>query len=115
MTDNTKVSGPLFVVRADDALLRFAEQCKRDIADEGDARIHVHLGSVLREDTGRYDSHVHTEQQVDDIMITDTPIVYGPWPEGTGSRNFPKTRFPGYFTFRIVSQGLNDDAEVLAQ
>jgi hypothetical protein len=115
MADVVITSGPLFDGRAENAAERYTEKVKQKIADEGQTRIHAHLSSVLRRDTGIYQSHIHTERQVDDIVLTDTPIVYGPWLEGDGSRNFPKTRFPGYRTFRFVFQGLDRDAEALAE
>jgi hypothetical protein len=64
---------------------------------------------------GLYESSIHTERSVvDHLIITDTPVVYGPWLEGVGSRNYPVTRFAGYHTFRRVSQLLDSMAEVKA-
>jgi hypothetical protein len=48
-------------------------------------------------------------------VVTDTPVVYGPWLEGVGSRNAPTTRFPGYHTFQLVSQKIDGEAGSLAE
>ncbi len=42
--------------------------------------------------------------------VHDSDIVYGPWLEGVGSRNFPVTRFKGYSTFRKVAQQIDRKA-----
>jgi hypothetical protein len=39
--------------------------------------------------------------------VHDDGVIYGPWLEGTGSRNAPVTRFPGYGSFRRASQQLD--------
>jgi len=117
MTTLTEVHehGPLFSEEAAAILDRYSQAAREDIAQEGVNRIHARLTEVLRHNTGFYEAHIHTERQVDDLVITDTPIAYGPWLEGNGSRNFPKTRFRGYHTFRLVSQTLDEDAGDIAQ
>ncbi len=42
--------------------------------------------------------------------VHDSGIVYGPWLEGVGSRNFPVTRFRGYSMFRKVRDELSRKA-----
>ena len=106
--------GPLFDGRAEAIMERYASAARDDIAQAGVDRIHVRLSEVLRRNTGFYEAHIHTERQIDDLIITDTPIVYGPWLEGVSSRNIT-TRFKGYHTFRVVSQQLEMDAGDIAQ
>jgi len=112
---DVNTSGPLFDGRAAEIIDRYVDAVRHDVAQEGENRIHAVLGTVLRQNTGRYESMIHTERQVNDLAITDTPIVYGPWLEGEGSRNFPRTRFRGYHTFRNVSQTLEADAGDIAE
>lgn len=110
-------SGPLLAddgVRAHEIMDRYLDAASRDVAQEGVNRIHVHLGEVLKQNTGHYMSMIHADRQVADMVITDTPVIYGPWLEGEGSRNFPKTRFRGYHTFRRITQGLRSDAGDIA-
>ena len=112
---DVSLSGPLFDGRAEAALHRYLDTMPDDIAKKGVDLIHVRLPSVLKHDTGRYMAHIHTNRQVNDRVITDTPVVYGPWLEGTGSRNSPKTRFRGYFTFKLIRQALDAVAGDIAQ
>ncbi len=42
--------------------------------------------------------------------VHDSGIVYGPWLEGLGSRNFPVTKFKGYSMFRKVAQEIERKA-----
>ena len=114
METATFESGPIFDGRAQEILNRYIDAAKNAVADEGVNRIHNRLAEVLRRDTGFYEAHIHTERQVNDLVITDTPVVYGPWLEGVGSRDYPRTRFPGYFTFRFVTQCLQHDAADIA-
>ena len=94
--------------------MRFAAAAQDAIAKEAENRIHARLGEVLKQPTGYYEGHIHTDRAVTDLAVTDTPVVYGPWLEGVGSRN-KTTRFKGYGTFRRVAQQLDADAGVLAE
>ncbi|MGV9803926.1 hypothetical protein ACWDTP_38425, partial [Mycobacterium sp. NPDC003449] len=47
--------------------------------------------------------------------VNDGGVVYGPWLEGTGSRNAPVTRFRGYATFRRVKAMIDRRAPGIAQ
>ncbi len=49
--------------------------------------------------TGNYRRNVHPEFASLNGRISDGNVVYGPWLEGTGSRN-DVTRFKGYASFR---------------
>jgi hypothetical protein len=115
MSNDVTLSGPLFDGRAEAALHRYMDVMPDDVAQKGIDLIHIKLPTVLRHDTGRYEAHVHKEKQLDDLVITDTPVVYGPWLEGTGSRNSPKTRFRGYGTFKLMKQALDAEAGDIAQ
>jgi hypothetical protein len=85
---------------------------EREVAQWGFNMVHARLRRVLKHPTGYYQSFIQTERKVDSTEINDgwptsgTP-VYGPWLEGTGSRNSPVTRFKGYRTFRLVAQRMN--------
>jgi hypothetical protein len=59
-----------------------------------------------RHSVGNYRRNVgETKTMVSDYkaMISDGGVVYGPWLEGTSSRN-QSTRFKGYGTFRKTAQ-----------
>ena len=71
------------------------------IAEEGKRIVLVRLGSVLRHPSGYYESQIDTKELASNrYEVHDSGVIYGPWLEGTGSRNSPVTRFPGYWTFK---------------
>lgn len=107
--------GPLFNGEALLLLEGMTADIERVVASTGQAMVLEHLADVLQHPTGFYESHVTTEPGGGDTQITDTGIVYGPWLEGVGSRNFPKTRFRGYATFRRVTQELDERAQGTAE
>lgn len=109
--EDVTTHGPLFDGRALAIMSTLLENIKTGITNTGENEIHNRLGQVLKNPTGFYESKIHTERQMNDRVITDTPVIYGPWLEGVGSRN-KTTRFKGYATFRLISQKLN--AEVPA-
>jgi len=98
-----------------DALHRYRESLGRKLTQDIEDRILWRLATVLRHPTGHYESRIHTERQINDLVVTDTPVVYGPWLEGVGSRNFPVTRFRGYHTFRFVFRMFEHEVEPLAE
>jgi len=100
------ISGPLFDGTAERELEAFSTEAERTIAERGVNEVKGYLDSVLRNPTGNYSRHIRTERQRDDMAVTDSKIVYGPWLDGTSSRN-ARTRFKGYATFRMVRQQLD--------
>jgi len=108
-------SGPLFDGAAPGIIDRFRRAAQDKIGQHATDEVHSRLGEVIRHPTGYYEGHIHTEMQADDLVVTDTPVVYGPWLEGVGSMNSPRTRFPGYHTFLLVSQKIDGEAQALAE
>ena len=84
------------------------------LAQEGVNRIRARLNTVLRHPTGFYESNIQVDRRETYRGVSDGGVIYGPWLEGTGSRN-KTTRFKGYRTFRTVKQELDRDKEMLAQ
>lgn len=74
-----------------------------EVADYAKFEVLMTLHEVLQHPTGFYQSQI-TDQTVSRFLhrIHDNGVVYGPWLEGVGSRNYPVTRFKGYHTFRVV-------------
>lgn len=96
--------GPLFR-NPTAAVAKFMFEAKRGIAETGKQMIHARLGQVLRNPSGFYESRIAVETTTDNVALNDRGVVYGPWLEGTGSRN-QTTRFKGYNTFRLTKQEL---------
>jgi len=98
-----------------------------ELGEEGVNMIHNYLPTVYKYPhdpaslhgtkhfmPGLYQSDIHTDRQTPSInLVHDTPVVYGPWLEGVGSRN-QVTRFKGYHTFRIIAQQLEAEAAAIA-
>ena len=63
-----------------------------------------------RASTGHYRRNVSGEVQGLRGRIDDGGVIYGPWLEGTSSRN-QTTRFKGYGAFRLVEQWLEKKAD----
>lgn len=74
---------------------------------------------------GMLAASVQTERQVEDAVIIRGDLVsYGPWIEGVDPKNLVpwkgrlrrglSARFPGYHTFRIISEVLDNEAQDIA-
>jgi hypothetical protein len=101
-----RTKGPIFqnpTARIEAFLLAAEER----VAQEGKNLVLQRLEVVLKNPTGYYESQIQTERVGDSWEVNDTRrVLYGPWLEGTGSRN-AATRFKGYRTFRTVRQELD--------
>jgi len=109
-----RTSGPIFNGEAPRILDRITEEVATEVAKEGKKDVLARLGQVLRHPTGRYESRIRVEGQGTLARVDDQRSVYGPWLEGTGSRN-ETTRFKGYFTFRLVRQQLEARSKGIAE
>ncbi len=134
--DDVKVSGPLFDGRAAVALQEGIRAARKDLADEGRKLAIAAFTGQLRRDTGRFlhsitttgSSRAYTtasghksytlpvvvEDTATDILVTTDLASYGPWLEGTGSRN-ETTRFKGYHGFRRAGEQLERVARAITE
>lgn len=104
-----RARGPMFDGRAQAAVAAFVREFEEEYSQRGANMVRQHLGGVLQHPTGRYESGIHTDRAGGDSQVTDNRAIYGPWLEGTGSRN-RTTRFKGYKTFRQVTQRMQSEA-----
>ena len=108
--------GPFFEAGRRNQVMRKLE---RDTQDEIDQYavdlVRTLLGAVLKHPTGYYQSKIRAHRHTTHTIIDDDRVVYGPWLEGTGSRNYPVTRFKGYHTFRRAGQILPEKAHAIAR
>ncbi len=110
----TKLSGPMFDGTADNIIERATERGEKDIADQGYVDVQKNLATSLRNPTGYYQSHIHVVKYGSAHQVNDSGVVYGPWLEGTGSRN-RSTRFKGYAAFRRAGQMLDKKAQAIME
>jgi hypothetical protein len=100
-------SGPIFNGRLEQAIADGLADGEQELVLRGWVDVRTQLNLVLQHQTPFYRDQIMMVSN----RITDNDVIYGPWLEGTGSRNFPKTRFRGYGTFRKVAQRLNAEAQ----
>lgn len=91
--------GPMFDGRTAAALHTYADEVGYKVATFAEDMVQQRLAQVLQHPTGYYQSKVTVERAGTGYRVSDQGVVYGPWLEGTGSRN-ATTRFKGYQTFR---------------
>lgn len=109
-----RFSGPIFNGEALRVLDRMTEEISEEIGKDAKKRVLERLGQVLRHPTGRYESRIRVQESGNRAVVDDQRSVYGPWLEGTGSRN-ATTRFKGYATFRRVLQEVEAHADQVAE
>lgn len=108
MAHYVTVSGPLFDGRDHAVIDAMCDAIADEVAREGRDIVRLNSDTSFKTQTPYY----VTRLGVDDAGlhardVTDNGVIYGPWLEGVGSRNFPKTRFKGYAMFRRATQYLN--------
>lgn len=134
MSDYAHTSGPLFDGRAEEILARAAHDIRRKLSDKGEQLVREAFGSSIREDHGHFMSSITvinesraitsvsghhsytmpvTVDPATESAVTTDLATYGPWLEGTGSRN-DTTRFKGYHGFRRAAQELDRVATEIA-
>lgn len=106
--------GPLFDGRAEKRVADALEESTKRVATLGASMVRSRLNRVLRTQTPYYRLRVVARPDPPGWKITDQGVIYGPWLEGTGSRNAPVTRFKGYHTFRFVTSDLQGRATMIA-
>lgn len=108
------VGGPLADGTAHGAVHEWIDASKKAIADDAESRLRaVHMDRSGRS-TGYYaENYRTTVLSYNDILI-DNPVVYGPWLEGTSSRN-ESTRFKGYHLWRKARQATAQRANAIAE
>jgi hypothetical protein len=108
-------SGPFFDGRAARQIQNACDAMEQRIATIGASMIRTELHKVLKIETPYYRLQNEAREDPPGWKIWDRGVIYGPWLEGVGSRNFPVTRFKGYATYRRTFQQIDRRAGVIAQ
>lgn len=107
--------GPLFNGVASALVDDYCRDMAAEIAEVAVDQVLQQLGRVLRHPTGYYESRIRAVPETPTrYRIDDDRVIYGPWLEGTGSRN-QTTRFKGYWTFRLIGQVMETQAPRIAE
>ena len=97
---NANASGPMFDGRAQRALREYQDQVDYAVANEAENMVLDRLAQRIRNSTPYYETRVGVERSSrGGYEVTDHGVRYGKWLEGTGSRNYPNSRFRGYRAF----------------
>jgi len=94
------VSGPVYGtpgIRGE--IVAMVEELQYRIAAQALERVHYNLDRSIQHPTPYYETQIMMQRVDPDWVVHDRGIIYGPWLEGTSSRNHT-TRFKGYASFR---------------
>lgn len=98
---SVKATGPLFDGRLTKSLAEAVDAAEEEIATQTANHLRDDLGvPPFKAPTGWYRSHITPKRLGSLWVVWDSGVIYGPWLAGTGSRNWPKTRFKGYNHWR---------------
>lgn len=114
MPETYRISGPILTGQYRPIMQDINQEIIEEVAAEGDVIVHANLASSLRNPTGYYEGQVVVEAGQEEVSITDNGVVYGPWLEGTSSRN-RSTQFKGYASFRRATQELQSRVSGIAE
>ena len=110
MSGTVTKRGPIFDGRAEKALHDAARDAEKTMAERGRSLVDARLSRSLKRQTPYYRTRIAAQELRPGWKVTDQGVIYGHWLEGDGSRNYPRTRFRGYRTFRIVCGQINAQA-----
>lgn len=80
-----------------------AHNSSSEVGQQARADVHANLDAHIQHPTPYYETQVTLDAGGNDAIVHDRGVIYGPWLEGTGSRN-KTTRFKGYASFRKATQ-----------
>ncbi len=114
-----KATGPLFNKGAGNRIMRSGVGgAVKELTEMGEQRLDqmlrlrpagvylsVHEAKPGQASKGNYRNNLHASVRGLEGRIDDGGVIYGPWLEGTSSRN-QSTRFKGYASFRRTAQRL---------
>jgi hypothetical protein len=96
----SRIKGPISDGRIHQHVAEYEEEVAEALADEAESLVLTNLMTSIRNPTPDYWTRIRTRKLSSNrYLVHDGGVVYGPWLEGTGSRNSPVTIFPGYASF----------------
>lgn len=110
-----ETSGPIFDGVAERQISEWCNNLEERLANDARDELDIQFHDTFKHATGYYEAHVQVHSDPDGHVVSDGGVIYGPWLEGTGSRNAPHTRFKGYANFRRVTASINRKTTRVAQ
>lgn len=110
---NVSYHGPIVEGHGTEIVEEFVDDMVWEVAAQGLANVNTVLNASIQQPTPYYETQTTLNWGVysgagANVIVHDRGIVYGPWLEGIGSRNFPKTSFKGYAAFEKGAIALNN-------
>ena len=114
MPVSVQAHGPVFDGRAERELQDASDEWVRNLATTGASVVRQNMNASFRTQTPHARLLVEARPEAPGWMIWQQRLIYGPWLEGTGSRN-RTTRFKGYWSFRRAVSVINARAVAIGQ
>jgi hypothetical protein len=99
------LTGPLMDGRLDGMIDDMLAEAVSVTATQGYADVMLGLNQHIQFPTPYYETQINIARDGLALVVNDRDIIYGPWLEGTSSRN-KTTRFKGYASFRRAADNL---------
>lgn len=100
---NSRLRGPISSGQIYQHVDEYESDVARELAEETEDTWLSRLHGSLRHQTPHYTTQISKRQIAHNRWkVHDNGVVYGHWLEGTGSRNSPVTRFPGYHALEFT-------------
>lgn len=110
-----EISGPLFSPRARQIGHDWAEGVTARVAAYALERVMFNLDGSLKDPTPYYETQINIRDvTLTDRRVNDSGVIYGPWLEGTSTRN-TRTRFKGYASFRRAASDTRANMDKLVE
>lgn len=110
---SVSLHGPVAEGYSDTIIDDYVDDMVWEVGAQGLANVNTVLNTSIQNPTPYYETQTTLNWGVfagagANVIVHDRGIIYGPWLEGIGSRNFPKTSFRGYHAFEKGAIALND-------
>lgn len=109
-----KVSGPFFTGRPEQVLADMLDDCLYEVGNAALERWQYHLNASIKHPTPYYETQIIQQRLGLAEVVHDRGIVYGPWLEGTSSRN-ARSKFKGYASLRKAANEVENQAPSILQ
>jgi len=97
------LTGPLFSGAAASVMQDICDQAGVEVGHAALERVQFFLDRQIKHPTPYYETQIIQQTIGNGERVHDRGIIYGPWLEGTSSRN-STTQFKGYASFRKATQ-----------
>lgn len=105
---NVKIDAPAVEPAAAGRVADIIQGAVEVLAELGMNRLTAAFPTGVPVKTGNYWRHIEKFVEGPLAQLDDSGVIYGPWIEGTSSRN-ETSRFKGYSTFRRAAQWLQEE------